>query len=163
MQALVFMRAQAILTACCLLSLAFNELPDGEQIPHVKELGSQDDDLISIDSSSSEALYPSRKLHLPVLISDAIPPIPLRLVKRVEQGLFIEMAELHPSYLDSVELNTGHQPTGSQKRVPEIFRHRGLDPVLRYIHGYNLSVKAKADSRPDRIPEHYNWGFTAWP
>ena len=52
------------------------KLPDDEQIPHVKELGSQDDDLISIDSSSSEALYPSRKLHLPVLISDGIPPVP---------------------------------------------------------------------------------------
>ena len=81
-----------ILTTCCLLSLAFDELPDGEQIPYVKELGSQDDDLISNDSSSSEALYSSRKLHPPVLISDGIPPVPLRLLKRVKQGLFVEMS-----------------------------------------------------------------------
>ena len=110
----------AILTRCCLLSLDFDELPDGEQIPHVKELGSQDNDLISIDSSSSEALYSSRKLHPPVLISDGIPPVPLRVLKRVEQGLFVEMAELHPNYLDSAELNMGYQPTRLHKRVPDI-------------------------------------------
>ena len=77
-----------ILTTCCLLSLAFDELPDGEQIPYVKEPGSQDDDLVSIDSPSLEALYSSRKLHPPVLISDGIPPVPLRLLKQVEQGPF---------------------------------------------------------------------------
>ena len=80
-----------ILTTCCLLSLAFDELPDGEQIPYAKELESQDDGLISINSSSSEALYSSRKLHPSVLISDGIPPVPFRLLKQVELGLFVEM------------------------------------------------------------------------
>jgi len=74
----------AILTVYCLLSLAFDKLPDGEQIPYVKELGSQDDDLISIDSLSSEILYSSRKLLLLVLINDGISLVPLRLVKQVE-------------------------------------------------------------------------------
>jgi len=103
-----------------LFPLAFDKLPDGEQISHVKELGYQDDDLSSIDSLSSKALYSFRKLHSPVLISDGIPPTPLRLVKQVKQGLFVETAELHPIYLDLVELNRGDQPTGLHKRLPEI-------------------------------------------
>jgi len=58
----------------------------------------------------------------------------LLLVKLVETGLFIEMAELHPSYLHSVELNTGNQPTA----VSRDLQHCGLGPVLRYIHDYSL-------------------------
>ena len=84
------------------IPLAFDELPDGEQIPHVQQL---DDDFISIDSSSSGFVYSSKKLHPPVLISNGIPPVPLKLVKRVEEGLFVEMAELHPNYLESVDFN----------------------------------------------------------
>ena len=125
-----------------LLSLAFDELPDGEQIPHVKELGSQDDDLISIDRSSSEALYSSRKLYPPVLISDGISPVPLRLLKRIKQGLFVEIAELHPNYLDSVELNMGYQPTGSHKRVPKI-----LD-IVDWIQCFGIYMAIISRSKP---------------
>ena len=137
----------AILTTCCLLSLAFDEIPDGEQIPHVKELGSQDDDLISINSSSSEALYSSRKLHPPVLISDGIPPVPLRLLKRVEQGLFVEMAKLHPSYLDSVELNMDYQSTGSHKQVPEI------SDIVDWIQCFGIYMGIISRSKPKRIAD----------
>jgi len=41
------------LYATYLLYIAFEKLPDSEQISHVQELVSQEDDLISIDSSSS--------------------------------------------------------------------------------------------------------------
>ena len=136
-----------ILTTCCLLPLAFDEFPDGEQIPYVKELGSQDDDLISIDSSSSEALHSSRKLHPPVLISDGIPPVPLRLLKQVEQGLFVEMAEVHPNYLDSVELNMGYQPTGSHKQVPEI------SDIVDWIQCFGIYMAIISRSKPKRIAD----------
>jgi len=38
-------------------------------------------------------------------------------VRRAEEGLFIEMAELLPSYLDSAELNAEKQ-SGKHKQLP---------------------------------------------
>ena len=55
----------------------------------------------------------------------------------------------------------GYQPTGSHKQVPEISDI--VDWIQCFGIYYNISVKAKAGSRSDRIPEHYSWGFTAWP
>ena len=69
----------------------------------------------------------------PVLISNGLPPlVPATLIKRVEQGLFIKMTELSPSYLDSAELNTGSQH-GSHKQLPEV-----LD-IVEWIPNSGLS------------------------
>ena len=130
-----------------LLLLAFDELPEGDQIPHIQELGSHKDDLISIDSSCSEALYTSKKLHPPVLLRNSIPPVPLRLVKLVEAGLFVEMAELHPSYLDSAELNTGNQPTGGHKRLPEISN------IVDWVQCFGIYMAIVSRSKPERIAD----------
>ena len=127
--------------------LAFDEHTGDEQLPHIQEMGSFDDDLISVGSSSSEALYSSNKLHPPVLISNGIPPVPLRLVKRVEQGLFIEMAELHPNFLDSVELNFGDQPSGSTKRLPEIVN------IVDWIQCFGIYIAIISRSKPQRIAD----------
>jgi len=64
------------------------------------------DDLVSIDSDDSDVASTTETLHPPVLISNGLPPVLFRFVKRVEDGLFVEMAELLPDYLDSVDLNT---------------------------------------------------------
>jgi len=96
-----------------------DELPNGDALPHVQQLGSYPDDLVSVSSSDSESTHSSVKLQPPVLISDCLPPIPAKLVKRVQEGLFIEMAELSPNYLDSVELDAGNQ-TKSHKHIPEV-------------------------------------------
>jgi len=63
-------------------------------------------DLVSIDSDDSDVVSKTETLHPPVLISNGLPPVPFRLVKRVDDGLFVEMAELLPDYLGSVGLNT---------------------------------------------------------
>ena len=57
-------------------------------------------------AQTQESTCKSEKPQPPVLISNGLPPVPASLV---EQGLFIEMAELSPRYLDSAELNTGKQ------------------------------------------------------
>ena len=41
------------------------------------------------------------KTQAPVYIGGGLPPIPARLVKRIENGQFVEMAELLPDHLSS--------------------------------------------------------------
>ena len=122
------------------IPLAFDELPDGEQIPHVQQL---DDDLISL-------------LRVRVLIQEVAPtsteqqrhpPDPLKLVKRVEEGLFVEMAELHPNYLESVDFNSGDQPTGSHKRPPEVFN------IVDWIQCFGIYMAIISRSKPKRIAD----------
>jgi len=50
----------------------------------------------------------SGKQELPILLSSGIPA---KLVKREEDGLYIEMSELLPHHLSSAELNTSNQST----------------------------------------------------
>ena len=126
-------------------------------------MGSFNDNLISVGSSSSEALYSSKKLHPLVMISNGISPVLLRLVKWVEQGL-LEMAELHPNFLDSVQLKFGDQPSGSTKRLPEIV------DIVDWIQCFGIYIAIISRSKPqriysrlDKILEHHSWGFTAGP
>ena len=87
-------------------------------LSHIRQLGSyQSDDHININSSDSDASFKTEKLQQPILISNGLPLVPARLVRRAEEGLFIEMAELLPSYLNSVELNTGKQ-SGLRRQNP---------------------------------------------
>ena len=78
------------------------------------------------------------------MISNGIPPFPLRLVKWVEQGL-LEMAKLHPNFLDSVQLKFGDQPSGSTKRLPEIV------DIVDWIQCFGIYIAIISRSKPQRI------------
>ena len=94
----------------CIPSAASEDLPDTNQLRHIQEL---DDDIVSIDSSDPGDLFQTEKL---TLISNGLPPIPNKLVQRVEERLFVEMAKLLPSYLDSAD--SDGQQSRSHKRLP---------------------------------------------
>ena len=92
-----------------LLSLVTDDLPTSSQLTHVREMGdpaysSDPPELIPPPPSTG---IPTDKHQPPILICNGLPPIPPNLVKRVEQGLFIEMSELLPERLCSAELNLG--------------------------------------------------------
>jgi len=99
-------------------SVDLDGLPDSDKLVHIQQLGSHSDDLMSVNSSESEATGKPVKQQTPVLISNSLPLVPAELVQQVEEGLFIEMEELQPNVLDLTELNTGngypHIFTGSQ-------------------------------------------------
>ena len=57
------------------------------------------------------------------------------------------MAELHPNYLDSVELNMGYQPTGLHKQVPEI------PDIVDWIQCFGIYMAIISWSKPKRIED----------
>jgi len=62
-------------------------------------------------------------------------------VRKAEEGLFIEMAELLPSYLDSVELNTGKQ-SRSRRQLPEV------SDIVEWIQCFRIYMAIISRSRP---------------
>ena len=126
-------------------SVALDKLPAG--VPsHIQQLDSHSDELVSITCSDTEPASKSEKLQPPVLLSNSLPPVPTRLVKRVEQGLFMEMAELSPNYLNSAELNAGNQPV-SRKSLPEV-----LD-IVEWVQCFGIYMAILSRSKPKRIAD----------
>ena len=124
---------------------AYNESPGGSQLSHIQQLGlhSDYDELLSMDSNDSDTPFPSEQLHPPVLISNGLPPIPLRLVKHVEDGLFVEMAELLPSYLDSAGFNTDDQRT---RKRPPVVSH-----TIDWVQYFVIYMAIISRQKPKRV------------
>jgi len=102
------------------VSYLAEEPPDDHTLSHIQQLETDSADISSTDSDDLNETPPPGKSHPPVLISNGFPPIPFRLVKRVEDGLFVEMAELLPSYLDSADLNRDDQRARSRRQPPTV-------------------------------------------
>jgi len=68
-------------------------------------------------------------------------------VKRVEEGLFVEMAELLPSHLDSAVLNAGDQPTGTHKQLPEVV------DIVDWIQCFGIYIAIISRTKPKRIAD----------
>jgi len=77
------------------------KLPDSSQLSYIQQLDPHFN-LDDLDNDDSDAVSTTETLYPPVLISNGLPPVPFRLVKHEEDGLFVEMAD----YLDSVDLDT---------------------------------------------------------
>jgi len=56
----------------------------------------------------------------PILTSNGLPPIPGRLIQRVEDSMHIEIAELLPDYLSTAEVNISEQPSSSRSKLHKI-------------------------------------------
>ena len=125
-------------------SVDLDKLPDGDALTHIQQLGSHSDDLMSVDSSKSEASGKPVKRQPPVLISNSLPPVPAELVQRVEEGLFIEMAELSPNVLNSAELNTGKQPPKQLHVVSDI---------VEWVQCFGIYVAIVSRSRLARVAD----------
>ena len=67
-------------------------------------------------------------------------------MRRVQEGLFIEMAELSPNYLDSAEFNTGNQ-TKSHKHIPEV------TDIMEWVQCFGIYVAIISSSKPKRVAD----------
>ena len=130
------------------MSCLVDESTGGHDLSHVQQLevDSDSDDFLSINSHDSDVISSSEKLRPPVLVSNGFPPIPFRLIKRVEDGLFVEMAELLPSYLDSADLNRDDH-IGSHRRPPTV------TDILDWIQCFAVYMAIVSRKKPKRIAD----------
>lgn len=98
------------------------------------------------DSSDSETTGKPVKLQPPVLISNSLPPVPAELVQRVEEGLFIEMAELSPNALDSAGLNM-------EKRLRSPKHLYVISDIVEWVQCFGIYVAIVSRSKPARVAD----------
>jgi len=130
-----------VCTWLCIPPAASEDLPDSSRLRRIQEL---ENDIVSIDSSDPEDLFQTWKL---TMISNGLPPIPNKLVQRVEEGLFVEMAELLPSYLDSADFDTSGQQTRSLKRLPVPC------DITEWVQCFGMYIAIISRHKPKRVAD----------
>jgi len=124
----------------CCLCLSASALPR-EQLRHVREFSKVSDDILAKKSMSTDKPLPPR------LISGGLPPIPAKLVKRIQDGLFVEMAELLAETLISPEYTVDDQSTSSKQKPKEV------TSITDWVQCFGLFIAIISLKEPHRIPD----------
>ena len=66
-------------------------------------------------TTRSQASRSESSMSPPVMLSSCLPPVPEKLVRRIQDGLFVEMGELSPDRLDFPDLLATEQSASSSK------------------------------------------------
>ena len=77
-----------------------------------------------------------------------IPPVPEKMISRIEAGEYIEMAELLPDHLGSA----GMTAEEDQTRVPRS-RRKAVTNIFEWVECFAIYVAVLSRSRPQRVPE----------
>ena len=111
-------------TAFVLLS-AFNEIPSTRELQHINQLGD--------NPPPPQILQIREKTQALVYIGGGLPPIPARLVKRIEDGQFVEMAELLLDHLSSSPYTDEDQAKSTKVKYKEVLDIEWLQCFSLYI------------------------------
>jgi len=101
---------------------------------------------MGVDSSDSETTGKPVKLQPPVLISNSLPPVPAELFQRVEEGLFIEIAELSPNALDSADHNM-------EKRLRSPKHLYVISDIVEWVQCFGIYVAIVSHSKPGCVTD----------
>ena len=92
------------------------------------------------DTTSADKSLP------PMLISDGLPPVPAKLVKKIQEGHFVEMAELLADTLISPEY-AGDQNSDSNKWKP-----KEVTDIMNWVQCFGVFMAIISLQEPHRIP-----------
>lgn len=81
-----------------------------------------------------------------MLLGGRIPPIPTKLVRRITEGHYVDMAELHPDHLE--ELNAAEEDHSKPARA----RQKELSSILDWIQAFSIYVAILSRNQPHRVP-----------
>ena len=82
-----------------------------------------------------------------MLISDSLPPVPAKLVKKIQEGRFIEMAELLTDTLISADYVTEDDPKSHKQKRKEV------SDILEWVQCFGVYMAIVSLKEPHRIPD----------
>ena len=122
-------------------SLVMNQIPPTSQLQHIPQL----DDPPALTNApyiSNSVILPSR----PLLLGGRIPPIPPKLHKKIIEGHYIDMAELFPEHLET--LNAAEEDHSKSSR-PKL---KDTSSILDWIQAFSIYVAVLSKDQPHRVP-----------
>ena len=98
-------------------------------------------------STPSQSTSHLQKMLPPVLISGGLPPVPAKLVKRTQEGSFVEMAELLPETLSSLEYGTNEDPAGQKQK------HQEVSNIVNWVQCFGIYIAIISHKEANRIAD----------
>ena len=120
--------------------LALNQVPTSGQLSHVNELS---------ETSRQQTGYRAGTITPITMhslyIGGGLPPIPQKLIRRIQDGHFINMAELLPDNLEATN-STDDDHTTNTKR-----KHQEVTQMMDWIQCFSTYVAVVSRAKPDRV------------
>ena len=82
-----------------------------------------------------------------VYITSGLPPIPAKLVTRIQEGQFVEMAELSPIQLGSLDAPDDEQFKGSKSKLQEVTN------IVEWVQCFGTYIAIITRTEPHRITD----------
>ena len=111
-------------------------------------------DLLQHVSQLGESVLPSTRTvggpitDCQVMIGAGLPPIPAKLVSKIEAGEFVDMAELLPD-----RFGIAKSRPGDESAQPSKHKQRTVTTILKWIQCFSIYLAVIAKKQPQRIPD----------
>ena len=122
---------------------ALDRLPSGRHLDHIEEFGhTQLMPAITGADTFGTSLTSTASLA-PMLFSSGLPPVPAKLAKRIQDGLFVEMSVLLPEKLISVQYSVG-EVVPSQKQ-----KHYEVTTIIEWVQCFVTYITIVSQKEPE--------------
>lgn len=129
----------ASLANCHCSHLEANDTPVGDQLSHIHEISDQ----ATTDATTERT---SLTAATPMYLGGGLPPIPAKLRRRIEDGHFIQMAELMPDHLELLNSSEDDLPRTRHK-------HQDLTNILDWVQCFSTYVAVIAQATPQHVSD----------
>ena len=134
--------------------LALNQVPTSGQLSHVNELS---------ETGRQQTGYRAGTIT-PVTIHSlyigGLPPIPQKLIRRIQDGHFINMAELLPDNLEATN------STDDDHTINTKCKHQEVTQIMDWIQYFSTYIAVVSRAKPDRVVDLIESEFESdhqWP
>ena len=123
----------------CLFSCRESVRPSDTQTTHHQPFG----------RAPSPQLLPSSRNHQPVTIGEGLLPIPGKLVKKIESGLYVELGELLPDYLNAINA------MGDIADAPRAYEPvtRPTLSIIEWVQSFGIYTAILSKSKPHQVAD----------
>jgi len=101
----------------------------------------------------------SDKDSKPFVLSEALPVVPPKLVRRIRRGEFVDMAELLKDNMEAERRRAALGGEGSTSHGMERVGRREVPDLLSWLHCYSLFAAVVCESHPEKVREM--WAYQA--
>ena len=125
-----------------------NRIPTGDQLSHINQLSETiRQQLDKIASTTTKTGTSTAATTQPLYIGGGLPPIPRKLVHRIQDGHFIDMAELLPDNLEATNL-IDDDLTKNIKR-----KQQDVTQIMDWIQCFSTYIAVVSRAKPERVAD----------
>ena len=134
-----------------ILHAALGRLPCGRHLDHIEEFGQSQMIPTITRPNSSVTGSTSTTPPAPMLFSSGLPPIPAKLVDRIQSGLFVEISDLLPQKLISAEYSVGDHITSQKQKQYEV------TTIIEWVQCFGIYIAVLSKKEPERIADLHGY------